>query len=276
MRSSYGDVTQNLSHKLSENELTIKAQRKSILDIKKFLNESYSHIRNDNFASIAASVFPMLGILGTFIAIAISMPNFSVSDTASLDHEISLLLSGVGSAFYASIYGILLSLIWTYFEKRGMSKIHNYFSMVEESFSHKVWSEDALAIYKLSQHNASEQLNFDVMQKVMQETNVNFSHVAQTITIASQELSKTLTQLHQDNNALNAQKAIANSITEFTKTTHSFDNTLNQNFEKIDNEIGQIVVKLADFATHVSLESGVVQKSISEYHATVAQKIKEQ
>ncbi len=30
-----------------------------------------------NFAKIGTSTFPMLGILGTFIAIAISMPDFT-------------------------------------------------------------------------------------------------------------------------------------------------------------------------------------------------------
>jgi len=140
MRASYSDVTQELTKKLTVNSLTIHTQTKSILNIEKFLNEYYNNTRNDNFASIGSSIFPMLGILGTFIAIAISMPNFSVSDTAGLDHEISLLLSGVGSAFFASIYGILLSLVWTYFEKRGMSKIHSYFANIEDGFSHKIWS----------------------------------------------------------------------------------------------------------------------------------------
>ncbi len=56
-----------------------------------------------NFAVVATSLFPMLGILGTFTAIAISMPDFSIDDMGSLDKQISILLSGIGTAFYASI-----------------------------------------------------------------------------------------------------------------------------------------------------------------------------
>lgn len=51
------------------------------------------------FASIGSAIFPMMGILGTFISIAFSMPNFSSSDTAALEQEIADLLSGVGTAF---------------------------------------------------------------------------------------------------------------------------------------------------------------------------------
>ncbi len=59
---------------------------------------------------MASSLFPLLGILGTFTAIAVSMPDFSISDTDTLDKQISILLSGIGTAFYASIFGIFLSL----------------------------------------------------------------------------------------------------------------------------------------------------------------------
>jgi len=306
MRATHGSVIKALTEKLALNSLTIHTQTKSILDIEKFLNAYYSDVRNDNFASIGASIFPMLGILGTFIAIAISMPNFSVSDTQALDHEISLLLSGVGSAFLASIYGILLSLIWTYFEKRGMSKVHNFFSLIEDELSYKVWSQDELTIYKYTQYDLKqnkflaamkETFSLDFIQelnvhqqksyeKVMADTNTNFAQIAQTLLNVSRELQNTLTQLNHNNNAIKAQAEIEQSIRDFTNTTKSFERTmqtqsstlnhsLNQTFDKIDNEIGQIVIKLADFASHVSLESSAVQESIAAYHAAVAQAIKE-
>ncbi len=306
MRATHGSVVQALNKKLTLNALTIHTQTKSILDIEKFLNEYYSDVRNDNFASIGASIFPMLGILGTFIAIAISMPNFSVSDTQSLDHEISLLLSGVGSAFLASIYGILLSLIWTYFEKRGMSKVHNFFALIQDELSYKVWSQDELTIYKYTQYDLKqnkflaalkETFSLEFIQelnihqkksyeKVMAETNTNFAQIAQSLVDVSRQLQNTLTQINHNNNALKAQAEIEQSIRDFTNATKSFERTvqtqsnsmnhsLNQTFDKIDNEIGQIVIKLADFASHVSLESSAVQESISKYHKAVAQAIKE-
>jgi len=45
-------------------------------------------------------------------------------------------------------------------------------------------------------------------------------------------------------------------------------------WRRIDSELGEIVIKLADFATHVSLESAEVQNSIAKYHKMVADQIK--
>ncbi|MBD3840179.1 MAG: MotA/TolQ/ExbB proton channel family protein, partial [Epsilonproteobacteria bacterium] len=126
MRSQKQEMEASLKKALENNALAIMNEVKSTLNIHEYIQEYYKDIRNDNFAQIAPSIFPMLGILGTFIAIAISMPDFTVKDVTSLDHEITVLLAGIGTAFYASIYGIFLSLWWTYFEKRGISKVDKY------------------------------------------------------------------------------------------------------------------------------------------------------
>lgn len=306
MRSSYAGLKEDLGSKLSSSTLTIEGETKSILDIDKFLNRYYSDIRNDNFVSVASSVFPMLGILGTFIAIALSMPNFSVTDTQALDHEISLLLSGVGSAFFASIYGILLSLIWTYFEKSGMSKVERYFSTIKANFENELWSKEELLIYKYTQYDMKDNnfisalqdtFNLDFIQRinrehlsnfdtVMQTTNKNFSEISTNLQVVSTELQATLAQMNNGQSALSAQNHIDKSLVDFTVATKSFEkstklysaqlnNSLNRTFEKIDSEIGDIVIKLADFATHVSLESREVQDSIAKYHHMIASQVKE-
>jgi len=302
MRMSYVQLTIDLQIELTKKSLTIDEKTKSVLDVKKFLNAYYGDVRNDNFASVASSIFPMLGILGTFVAIAFSMPNFSVTDTVALDHEISILLSGVGSAFFASIYGILLSLIWTYFEKRGLSKVENYFSAIGTDFSDKIWSQEELLIYKYTQYDSKEnkfiaalketfsldfivkinEQNLHNFESVMHTTNENFINIATNLEKVSHELNTTLKDANINNNALNAQKGMDRALQEFTVATTSFEKTsrahatqLNRTFEKIDVEIGEIVVKLADFATHVSLESRGVQESISKYHAMVANQLKD-
>jgi DNA-dependent RNA polymerase auxiliary subunit epsilon len=239
----------------------------------------------------------MLGILGTFIAIAISMPNFTVQDTQALDNEITILLSGVGSAFYASIYGILLSLIWTHFEKSGLSKVDKYFSNIKITFRNSTWTDNELKIHQYAQMESKdnkfiavlqETFNLDFVQsindqhlnnmrEVMKESNTNFATVADHLTNASQELTKTLNQLDNNQNALEAQNSIDQHLQDFTKATQEFEKnskifsaqltiSLNKTFEKIDTEVGDIVIKLADFATHVSLQSEEVQNSVKSYH----------
>jgi biopolymer transport protein ExbB/TolQ len=301
MKASYPIMENELRGKLEANSLHINEKTKSILNIDEFLNGYYSEIRNNNFVAVAASVFPMLGILGTFVAIAISMPNFSVTDTEALDKEISILLSGVGSAFYASIYGILLSLIWTYFEKSGLSKVDKYFVSIKSSFKDYLWSDDELTIFKYSQYELKdnkfidalkETFNLDFVQTlneqhltnlkdIMHESNNNFTEIANHLRSSSKVLSDTLSQMDNNQSALDAKNQIERNLLDFTHATREFEknskifnaqltSSLDKTFEKIDTEVGDIVIKLADFATHVSLQSEEVQNSIQTYHRMVA------
>ena len=289
-----------LRQNLESNTLVLNRERKSILNMDTFLENYYSDVRNNNFVAVASSVFPMLGILGTFLAIAISMPNFSVADSAALDKEITILLSGVGSAFYASIYGILLSLVWTYFEKSGLSKVDKYFALVKSSFKNYTWDEDELRIFKYSQYGIKdnrfiealkETFNLDFVQtlneqhltnmkEIINESNQNFTNIANHLKIASTDLTATLKAMDTNLNALEAKNQIEKNLQDFTLATKEFEKnskifnaqlttSLDKTFEKIDTEVGDIVVKLADFATHVSLQSEEVQNSIQSYHKMV-------
>ena len=306
IRASHLKMEHLLGKKLDESALTIEENTKSILDLEGFLNSYYDDVRNNNFAAVASSIFPMLGILGTFIAIALSMPNFSVEDTQALDHEISMLLNGVGSAFFASIYGILLSLIWTYFEKRGLSKVEHYFQDVQKRYKKYLYSKEELLIYQYTQYDIKENrfiaalqetFNLDFVrqmnehnlasfEKVTTQTTHNFHELSNKLKDVSHELTQTLQEMDRGEKALQAQNHIDKALVDFTVATRSFEkttklfsaqleNSLNRTFDKIDSEIGEIVIKLADFATHVSLESSEVQNSIARYHKMVADQLKE-
>jgi biopolymer transport protein ExbB/TolQ len=306
MKRAHLEMEEDLRSELASKSLTLGKASRSVLNIGTFLNEYYIGLRNDNFVSVASSVFPMMGILGTFIAMAISMPNFSASNTDTLDKEISLLLSGVGSAFFASIYGILLSLVWTYFEKRGLSKIDRYFESIKNLFQPDIWTDDALLIHKYTQselqdnkfiHALKETFNLEFattlnerhlnhFKQIINETNQSFSLISNRLETASIDLKETLSMIDSSTSAIEARDQIKEALNEFThaadsleKSTAVFssnlDRSLERTFDKIDNEIGDIVIKLADFATHVSLESREVQESIKRYHLAVANQLKE-
>ena len=111
-----------LKEYIGKNMMRIGDYTKSNASFDDFMNQYSKRIRNDNYASVGAGIFPTMGILGTFISIALTMPDFASQTADALEREIGLLLSGVGTAFYVSIYGIFLSLWWLFFEKRGLSR----------------------------------------------------------------------------------------------------------------------------------------------------------
>lgn len=144
LENSSEHLDREVSRYLREFSLEMDGKTKSTGSVDSFFDGYYRDFRNNNYSSIASSLFPTLGILGTFISIAISMPNFSVGDAKGLEEEVSKLLMGTGTAFYASIYGIFLSIWWILFEKRGMSFISNKIKNFRESFKPYIWDEDEL------------------------------------------------------------------------------------------------------------------------------------
>lgn len=129
---------------VSKNLMPIGSTVKSNASFENFIDTYAKRIRNDNYASVAASIFPTMGILGTFISIALTLPNFSSQTAGALENEITLLLSGVGTAFYVSIYGILLSLWWIFFEKRGLSRFDREVALIQESTASLFWSKEEI------------------------------------------------------------------------------------------------------------------------------------
>lgn len=138
------DFRTNLKQYILKNLLKIGEDTKSNASFKDFFNEYIDVIKNENYSSVANGIFPTLGILGTFISIAITMPNFNSQNASALEQEISVLLSGVGTAFYVSIYGMFLLLWWIYFERRGYSKIDRLSEKLKLSTQDFFWTKEEI------------------------------------------------------------------------------------------------------------------------------------
>ena len=285
MKGSFSRMEEQLQSELRANALTIMGKTKSTLHVNDFMAEYYKDIRNDNFARVAPSVLPMMGILGTFIAIAISMPYFTVKDHDALDQEISILLSGIGTAFYASIYGIALSLIWTYFEKRGNTKVDKNIYDLEKLYDSRVWKKAELIKHEHMQSELKDQeivqtlketFNMDFIKELNEQYLKNFTAIVNNTTDsfselndhmreASSELRDTLNRVHDRQESVNAVDVIKNNIEGFNSNARNlqtsmerFDGTVDHTFTKIDSEMGEIVNKLSTFASIISEQNQMI------------------
>jgi len=290
MRNSFFRMEEDLQAALRANALTIMGKTKSTLHVKDFIAEYYQDIRNDNFARVATSVFPMLGILGTFIAIALSMPDFTVKDLGSLDREISALLSGIGTAFYASIYGIMLSLIWTYFEKRGVAKVDKQIYDLEKLYGKRVWKKSELIKHEHMQSELKDQQIVETLKEtfnmsfikelndqylknfttIINDTTNSFTKLTVHMQEASSELRDTLENIQNKKETSHAVKTMEENISGFNENAKSlqksmdrFDGSVDHTFEKIDEELGQAVEKLATFARIVSEQNQLILKNMA-------------
>ncbi|CAD7286665.1 MotA/TolQ/ExbB proton channel family protein [Campylobacter suis] len=144
LAKSSDDFKLGLKNFIMSHLIEISGKKKSNAKFEQFLDDYTKDLRNDNFANICTGLFPMLGILGTFISIAISMPSFDSSDTLGLEKEIGVLLNGIGTAFYVSVYGISLAIWWMFFEKLGLTKFERFANEQKRISSEFFWQKDEL------------------------------------------------------------------------------------------------------------------------------------
>ncbi len=92
-----------------------------------YFNEKHLLSANTNLRLINSIPATLVGfgILGTFIGLTYGISNFQTSSTEEIKNSIEILLSGMGTAFVSSIYGMLLSLGFTFFEKVQVNSLHN-------------------------------------------------------------------------------------------------------------------------------------------------------
>ena len=252
------EFKQALKAYIMRNFLKIGKETKSNASFDDFANAYTKTARNENFADIAVSVFATMGILGTFISIALFVPNFNTSDLSSLEREISLFLSGISNAFYISIYGIFLALWWVFFERFGQNKIKLLLYRQKNATSNFFWTKDELEqryftqglahfekigiiFEQVSNEDFFKELNHSIERKfgLFQEM---LSVEERAIHISSEHIKQNMTELHR---AQKNQKDLGRVYLEMTDAISS----LNQSLKDINTRMSEQYNHLTDISS---------------------------
>ncbi len=225
-----GNFKDELEIYINKNLLSIANISKANISYSDFAKNYTSDLRNENYASIAAGIFPTLGILGTFISIALSMPDFSSNTSAVLEREISLLLGGVGTAFYVSIYGIFLSIWWVFFDKSGLSKFEKVIQGVKLQTKSLFWDKEEI-----------EQTYFKKSMENFEKLNQVFNNFAQDELV--ENMNKSITQrikmfdeiITIEQNAVKNTTLQMNESLKLTSQSQEANRQIVQNFKDMMN-----------------------------------------
>lgn len=252
-RTLYADLQIALLDYINSNLLTIAQTSKANGSVDDFLQDYTSNLRNSNFSSIASGIFPTLGILGTFISIALSMPDFTSNNIAALDSEITKLLSGVGTAFYVSIYGIFLSIWWIFFEKFGLSRFHHDSYIIKESTKNFFWTKIDIE----SIHIKSNIDNFYSMSKIFAE--LTSSQAMYDINRSIEQRAKSLDELLQKEYMLSLR--IDENISNFEKLASAVEklslqsNSQTMIFKDVSDNLNKNILELNSHMNNLSSEN---------------------
>lgn len=245
-RQRFEQMREELTTYINNNLLSIGELSKANTPFDTFMRQFSRSLRNENFSSVAAGLFPTLGILGTFISIALSMPDFSSQTSEALEQEISLLLGGVGTAFYVSIYGIFLSIWWIFFEKTGVSRFERDVLLIEESTAHLFWKKEEIeqtyfqksmenfdklnnVFDNISSHELMEGINKTLAQRldifdsvIMKETDV--------VEKAAQQIQRSAEETEA---AFNARRDLFETHHAVQKSIEAFTGRLEENTQQL-------------------------------------------
>ncbi len=80
---------------------------------------------NLRMAQSTPSILTSLGILGTFIGLSFSVLHFDSSSSESIRDSINSLLSGMGTAFFTSVFGMFFSVVFLWTERKRFNTLCN-------------------------------------------------------------------------------------------------------------------------------------------------------
>lgn len=103
---------------------SIGKSQEGIGDVEDFINEEEIDLHiHKRLLEMVPDILTSLGILGTFVGLVWGLKNFNPNDYAAMTSSVASLVDGIKVAFLTSIYGIALSIVYTYGMKSEYSSL---------------------------------------------------------------------------------------------------------------------------------------------------------
>lgn len=272
------EFKQALKNYIMRNFLKVGKETKSNASFDDFANAYVANFRNENFALIAPTTFATLGILGTFICVALFIPHFNTGDLDALEREISQFLSGIGNAFYVAIYGIFLSLWWVFFERFGRSKIQKLLYRQKNSTSGFFWTKEELEqryftqglahfdkigviFEQVSNEDFFKELNHSIERKfgLFQEM---LSVEEKAIHLSSEHIKQNMNELHR---AQKNQKDLSRVYLEMTDSISSLQHSLKDISARLSEQYNHLLNISNERVAHLDKTLAALDEKIENF-----------
>lgn len=101
-------------------------RRKTDQEAESYFNEQsiLAHHLDLRYWQALPGILLGLGILGTFVGLTFGIAGFDTTGREKIEQSIQTLLSGMGTAFVTSVWGMLLSILFGVLEKRWLKRVH--------------------------------------------------------------------------------------------------------------------------------------------------------
>lgn len=212
-------------------------------DIRNFINEelieSYVH---RGILELIPDILTSLGILGTFVGLVMGLQEFDPSGYEQMAGSVTPLINGIKVAFITSIYGISLSLAFSF---NLRSEFSNLSSLVEEFLD--TWYLHVAPPYEVDSFSRLLEYQRDREDMTQELTGLFVQEMSKSFTKA---ITPAFEQMNQ---------GIERIVTSFTKNQ---ERAMTQICETV---IGQMRAELSDEFSHITQTVAAMEKSHENY-----------
>ncbi len=248
-------------------------------------NQNKSLVEKRRWIEQIPSLVSTLGVLGTFIGITVGLCNF---DTADLDNSIPLLLSGLKTAFFTSIAGMISSMFLSRYVSsrydeldKGVSDINQAAGLITKSVSDmsaaNIQTLTTMMAQQEDQLRLFEQLhndNLDIV-RILTSNDNTMRQISESLDKGQENMARISSNTAQVSDIKSGVDSIITSLNTVQDKLVSISSDT-ANIESINDNVATSLEALGNLDAseqHVSEEidklGGVLQTEVGELNAVV-------
>lgn len=230
------------------------------------------------FCQILPGIMTAMGILGTFLGLAIGLTDFDFSSSGSLGDSIQTFVSGINIAFYTSIYGIILSMYMNSFYNSMEDRLEEKLTKLEKCFSRLGMNRSEQSLWLRFYEEEKQQT--ETLRRLNQEFAENLSttlgeKLSKSFNTTNSNIQNLMGKIHKrEDDAMekmvnNFLKNLNHSIESDYESIALAISNLEKNFHSLSDSVGylsewqkKMTEEIREFVTKVS-ESNQRMEEIS-------------
>jgi chromosome segregation ATPase len=288
-KTRYADLWSRYYHRISEkkgDDEKIRVEPFFSFDV------LLHHMGYRSWMDAGAGVSVSIGVLGTFIGLSVGLSELNVGNTEALRTGISSLLDGMKIAFYTSVFGVFLSLVWVFLDRFMSQRLEHAIDWHAEKLDYLFNTDDEeLFLNRLEKISSSQSDHLktvltDVMEKVLkpvvdqlersqdqtwqhfQQLDHQFQGISKSLSTQNELLNQQLTFNQSNSSSMTEQ--LVNQITGGTQQSIAeFSNLLNDSKNMqgmMVNTLGDVVNKFVETEKHQAKTAERTEEMFSKFH----------
>ena len=236
---------------------------------------------NYNVCTQVAGILTALGILGTFLGLVLGLRSFDFSNADQMTSSVEALVGGLNVAFYTSIYGVTLSILYNIIFRRittGLTQELNHFYDAFNSALEPV-SQKAMVERMGSRHAENNALMQDIKALLDERLGERLGHqMAETLTPVFDRIIQSL-----DSMMLDFHKEQANSLEKIVDAfVDRMGGALNSHVKALGESVDELsqaqktmsvelqrlikqIVKTSKDTSQINEHAGIILEQLSGY-----------